>query len=593
MNFSKLVILSLLSLTLCQFLHDQDSYTPLTKEHNDEIEQIFNEFILNTEYSSNTFFPEEDLESSVMCKTCTVAVNALRNVFLKKYGVQGFYKFCGLICSKFIDDDICKGAIAHYGDIVLDNLIKRGLDSERLCKALKLCNNSIPYISIDDYALRVLRDKPQPVYEKVNATAPTLKAVQVTDTHLDMNYEEGTVVDCGRPLCCRKGVGKMTNTSKLAGLYGSIGNCDANIEIVKAFAEKTKELNPDFILFTGDNIAHSVWEVTQEEVIKATKMQIDAIVKETGDIPIYPAIGNHEKAPVDEFYGEEKELLEGLAEIFKPFLTQEAYETFKKYGYYTQLHKNTNLRIVSLNCIMCDSFNWYLINDHSQPKKMYEWLEGVLRAAEMHNEGVYILDHISIGNSQHTMQCGKRLKILMDRFQNTIKGYISGHSHNEQIRLVTEYNGNRTVQINHIASGLTTYSEYNPSFRMYLIDSSTNILKDFIQYRFDLDQSNKIRKPIWYESYNATTFFNVTYLNDFEGLSHINIPGDYIVKKYTDTEAGKQKAYDEKTILYATCDYKYDLLEEQMKCKKIKKGFNGDYMHYVLNLLMGEWREDK
>ena len=155
MNFSKLVILSLLSLTLCQFLHDQDSYTPLTKEHNDEIEQIFNEFILNTEYSSNTFFPEEDLESSVMCKTCTVAVNALRNVFLKKYGVQGFYKFCGLICSKFIDDDICKGAIAHYGDIVLDNLIKRGLDSERLCKALKLCNNSIPYISIDDYAQRV------------------------------------------------------------------------------------------------------------------------------------------------------------------------------------------------------------------------------------------------------------------------------------------------------------------------------------------------------------------------------------------------------------------------------------------------------
>ena len=186
----------------------------------------------------------------------------------------------------------------------------------------------------------------------------------------------------------------------MSGLYGSIGNCDANVEIVKAFAEKAKELHPNMVLFTGDNIAHSVWKVTQKEVIDATKVAIDAIAKEVGpDVPIYPSIGNHEKAPVDEFYGEEKELLGGLAEIIKPYLTKEAYDTFSKYGYFSMLHKNTNIRIVSLNCILCDSFNWNLIFDASQAKKMYDWFEGVLRNAEMNNEIVYLIDHISIGNS--------------------------------------------------------------------------------------------------------------------------------------------------------------------------------------------------
>ena len=44
-------------------------------------------------------------------------------------------------------------------------------------------------------------------------------------------------------------------------------------------------------------------------------MQIEAIQEQIGmDIPIFPALGNHEKAPVDEFHGEE-ELLHGFADI--------------------------------------------------------------------------------------------------------------------------------------------------------------------------------------------------------------------------------------------------------------------------------------
>ena len=40
------------------------------------------------------------------------------------------------------------------------------------------------------------------------------------------------------------------------------------------------------------------------------------------------------------------------------------FETFRKYGFYTLLHKNTNLRIISLNCIICDTMNFNLILPH-------------------------------------------------------------------------------------------------------------------------------------------------------------------------------------------------------------------------------------
>ena len=64
------------------------------------------------------------------------------------------------------------------------------------------------------------------------------------------------------------------------------------------------------------------------------------------DIPIYPAIGNHEKAPPDVFMGSETILLHGFGKVFRKYLTQEAYDTFSQYGYYTMLHKDTNLRLV-------------------------------------------------------------------------------------------------------------------------------------------------------------------------------------------------------------------------------------------------------
>ena len=376
-----------------------------------------------------------------------------------------------------------------------------------------------------------------------------------------------------------------------AGLYGTTGNCDANIETVKAFASKAKELEPDYIMFTGDNIAHSVWQVTQEEVIRATRMQIEAIQNEFGlDTPIYPAIGNHEKAPVDEFHGNETELLQGLADIFKPYLDDEAYESFRKYGYYTLLVKN-NLRIISINCLLCDSFNFFLIYDSSQTRQMFKWLENVLDQAEKNGEIVHIMDHIPMESTQHTVQCSSRLKILIDRYQNIIRGYFSGHSHSEYLTMIHEYyTPEKPTQINYICSGLTTYSEYQPSFRMYLVDKKELYVQDFIQYRMNLIESNEQRTPIWFVPYYATELFGVDSMNDVENIAKFNITPEYIQHQYTDVPGSEERGKDPNNIFNTQCHFDNDNEEAIHNCTGSEYNiFSNSYLYYILNKISLKW----
>ena len=52
------------------------------------------------------------------------------------------------------------------------------------------------------------------------------------------------------------------------------------------------DIKPDFIIWTGDNPAHNVWENTKEEAIKITTLFSYMVqFKYNYSIPVYPAIG--------------------------------------------------------------------------------------------------------------------------------------------------------------------------------------------------------------------------------------------------------------------------------------------------------------
>ena len=80
------------------------------------------------------------------------------------------------------------------------------------------------------------------------------------------------------------------------------------------------------------------------------------------NIPIYPSLGNHEKFPNDQFYPYDSEMenktLKTIGEYWKKWLGEDAYETFIKFGYYSKMHMDTKLKIISYNCLFCDTINF-------------------------------------------------------------------------------------------------------------------------------------------------------------------------------------------------------------------------------------------
>ena len=161
------------------------------------------------------------------------------------------------------------------------------------------------------------------------------------------------------------------------------------------------------------------------------------------NIQVYPSLGNHEKFPNDQFYPydsqKENIMLKTYGEYWKNWLGTEAYETFINFGYYSKKHLDTNLRVISYNCLYCDSVNFYLIKNPTNPNNQIDWLENELRKAEQNNEVVYLISHIPYIDGFFLNECAKRFKALVDRFSYIIRGQFAGHTHNDEINIQTEY----------------------------------------------------------------------------------------------------------------------------------------------------------
>jgi sphingomyelin phosphodiesterase len=52
-------------------------------------------------------------------------------------------------------------------------------------------------------------------------------------------------------------------------------------------------------LWTGDLLAHDIWNQTRDENLKIIKDTVNQMSENFPGIPIFPSLGNHESAPVN------------------------------------------------------------------------------------------------------------------------------------------------------------------------------------------------------------------------------------------------------------------------------------------------------
>jgi len=140
------------------------------------------------------------------------------------------------------------------------------------------------------------------------------------------------------------------------------------------------------IIWTGDNVAHDIWDQSMETQTEPTYDITKEIMKYFPNTPVYPMFGknfrwssfvnykgNHEAYPADQFdtVGNSSAwLLEKLSEMWEPWLDEQALTTFRNKSYYSMVNSKFNVKIIALDTQVCDTANFYLIRDPYDPLQM-------------------------------------------------------------------------------------------------------------------------------------------------------------------------------------------------------------------------------
>ena len=605
-NLSIVLIFLFFNITLCSNLFFQWRITDAEKEQLDRElfelvktnTELYDKFVSNYKTKSeNLDEPNLRLSRYTYCQKCLNFVKSIKKI-KEQHGLNALIEnlkknVCTFSFIKnMFDEDVCTGMADKYGPIILESFFSKFFSGYFFCERVDLCPNEIPknYVNSDKYAERLLSQKKQK--EKEKPSGQVLRMMQITDLHVDDQYRANCSATCLKPICCRENSTK-NKTEPLSGKYGYEGKCDVPMDLFKSFVEDASKRNVDFIIWTGDNAPHDSWDNTQEhayEIAQKIKDEIDnKFNNENTKTPVFYCLGNHEKYPNDDFKDEEGVMLEKMSNIFSSYLDDESLATFKEGGYYSKKLGDTKLRIISLNCLVCDCFNFNLFNSSQHYTKiMFKWLEAELQKAENNGEYVYILNHFPLNGEFTLTECAKRFQALFDRYEYTIRGIFSGHTHFDDVEGISAYfDPSKIIHLNFVAPQLTTYSKKLPSYRIYTIDKETFEVLNYEQYRFDLEKSNKEEKPYWNLAYEASKFFEVENMLDYNKILNCQNMKGYVFNKFSGSKQGEERQNQEEYIKQAKCVMHTNNFDDYFSCYAPKLGLNFDFVSVFTNFFIG------
>ena len=376
-------------------------------------------------------------------------------------------------------------------------------------RVLGFCANpNIKAINSDEYVKRVLSDKPDFIkdnnyvnkqYQIIGSdqrNRKTIKILHVTDMHLDLEYTEGTNAKCGDPICWRKENGLPPRPEDAAGKYGSY-SCDLPPITANMFYEfiVNMEDKPDLILWTGDNIAHDIWQQSVDTNTKYTEILTNIFKLKLPNIPVFPVLGNHEFYPVNvQDFVDGEPVIDRIGRMWREWIG-EGYSDFKKFGYYNTPLKGmkgdwTGFRVIGLNTEACNDQNWYLFSQNNDPGNHLQWLEEQLKQIEKNNERTFIIGHVIPGTGGCISEWSIRYRALMERYQHLIIAHFFGHTHIDDFTIITDTKNSSSIGWIQMPGSMNSNGDKNPAFRIYELDYETRYPVKAHKYFLNLTEAN-------------------------------------------------------------------------------------------------------
>lgn len=345
--------------------------------------------------------------------------------------------------------------------------------------------------------------------------------------------------------------------------------CDSSYNVVNSALAKMQDIDsdPDFILITGDFIAHYTSSILApggsyspsyaQALVQETFQQVtNLLIKYFPNTLMIPLIGNNDGyEDYDMPTGLEKlDFLEFLYSVWQP-LMKNMPRTFFTDGYYAA-GSDDKYNIIVLNS------NFFSINYNSpgiQGNSQMVWLKGQLAQ----NRNIFLIMHIppsltlySGGNLSWYDYYSSIVIDLITEYSSNITAILAGHYHIGSFQLI----GQVPIAIH---PSISPYFGNNPGFRYYYSNFT-----DFVQY--NLDGYNVT--GVW-ENYSFSSMFGYE-LN--------------FVQLYEDLDSGKVQLYDYlrsinglwlnpgipnssvcKTIFGSACNYGDDYVKQVLMCQII------------------------
>jgi hypothetical protein len=263
------------------------------------------------------------------------------------------------------------------------------------------------------------------------------------------------------------------------------------------------------VVFSGDLLGHNIGGLYTQNGGSANQASINSFINKTtvfvtqqirtylGSVPVVFAVGNCDSytgygpdsgylsSTVDSFYSQ---LLNGIAD------RQQFTSTFLAGGYYSVDVFEKQLKLISLNTIMCSGL---IMQDYSiQVAKQFAWLDAQLAAAKRLNQKAWIVMHVPPGiymggTNDNTGQLAGVSMMWYEEYQNSfleilakypgqISFLLAGHTHMDEYRILSP------EHVVEVTPGISPVFGNDPAFKLFTIDTTTFTAADYQAIKYSL-----------------------------------------------------------------------------------------------------------
>ncbi|XP_053962392.1 sphingomyelin phosphodiesterase isoform X1 [Anastrepha ludens] len=477
---------------------------------------------------------ENSVMSKVSCTACKAGAGLLQHYIragkTKTEIIKLIYEFC--VNLNIQSPRVCEGVSTLFGSEVIYVLQRVNLGPDEICSFVigDACGDVYNPYHEWEVIFPPVPKPPVTELEMPKEAAPFFKVLHISDTHYDPHYVEGSNANCNEPLCCRLSSGRPSNPNDAAGKWGDYRKCDTPKRTVDNLLEHIADTHKDidYILWTGDLPPHDVWNQTKEENLEIIKETVRQMTEKFPGVPIFPALGNHESAPVNSFpppYVNQVDisiswLYDELDVQWRRWLPQSVSHTVRRGAFYSVLVR-PGFRIISLNMNYCNNKNWWLLLNSTDPATELQWFIYELQSAEFSNEKVHVIGHIPPGHPDCLKVWSRNFYRIISRYESTITAQFYGHTHFDEFEMFYDpHDLSHPTSIAYIGPSVSPYYDLNPGYRIYYVDgdhdTTTRLVIDHESWIMNLKEANLYDYPIWYKLYTTRATYNMKALRPMD-----------------------------------------------------------------------------